>query len=72
MSLTKIYLFSSFFLEKVSNKAQQMTAQNMLTKITSGRVLDYSHTIGQYMGGMDWPGYCPLPRQYQPTTPSTC
>ena len=28
----------------------------MLTKISSGRVLDYSHTIGQYMGGMDWPG----------------
>ncbi len=33
-----------------------MTAQNMLTKIASGRVFDYSHNIGQYMGGMDWPG----------------
>ena len=28
----------------------------MLTQIVAGRVYDYSHCVGQYLGGMEWPG----------------
>ena len=28
----------------------------MLTQVVAGRVYDYSHCVGEYMGGMEWPG----------------
>ena len=28
----------------------------MLTQVVGGRVYDYSHCVGEYMGGMEWPG----------------
>ena len=28
----------------------------MLTQVVAGRVYDYSHCVGQYLGGMEWPG----------------
>jgi DNA-binding beta-propeller fold protein YncE len=28
----------------------------VLTQVVAGRVYDYSHCVGEYMGGMQWPG----------------
>ena len=39
-----------------ANPGFQTKKALVLTQVVAGRVFDYSHSIGRYLGGMDWPG----------------